>query len=144
MISLSADLDWPDRPGVHALIMPPRSRRIEMRVFHKPGNPGRLQPDGTFAVTPVLELAPATWLPCPEGEFSGNPFSEGTDENDLGPLAVLQAMVDLGHRIGLTPRGEADRSKEIAALRYHLEDMRRLVGAARGIALPGQQEVRKS
>ena len=122
-------IDWPrDKIGVHALIMPLTSRRVEMRVVHIPGTLATLQPDGTMAVTPVTELAPLTWLPCPEGEFSGPPFSEGTHDNGRGPLALLQAMVDLGHRLGMTPTGLEDRSREIAALRDHLEDLRVIAG----------------
>lgn len=115
--------------GVHALLMPMQSRRIDLRVFHVPRSPTMLSPTGDLVKTPVSELAPAQWLPCPEGEFSGDPFSTGSArEPGLGPMAIIQAFVNLGHSLGMTPKGAEDRSAEVAALRYHLEDMRKLAG----------------
>jgi hypothetical protein len=116
------------REGIHAVLMPPTSRRIDLRVVYVPRGQAIHTADGTVIPTPFLELAPAVWLPLPEGDVIDKPFLRGSYEDTQGPMAVLQAMVDLGHRLGLVPTGIEDRSKEIAALKYHLEDMRKIAG----------------
>ena len=47
----------------------------------------------------------------------------------VGPAAkeFLQAIVDHAAEIGIVPTNKAPPTKEIEALRYHLEDMRKLV-----------------
>jgi hypothetical protein len=114
--------------GVHAFLMPAVTRRVDLRVIFSQGGRREVKPDGTVAILPDMELAPAAWLPMPEGEWSGLPFLSSGQEDRCGAMAVLQAMVDLGHRLGLTPSGTEDRTAEVSALRYHLEDMRKLVG----------------
>ena len=117
----------PTTAGVHAVIMPMHTRRIDLRVLYVPPS-NAIHTAAGMVVTPWLELSPASWVPLPEGEVAEQPFASGysRERDDKGPMAILQAMVDLGHKLGLTPTGAEDRSKEIAALRYHLEDMRKL------------------
>ena len=124
-----APFDAPSKEGVHAILMPPTSRRVELRVFYVPRSSAIRRADGTVETTPWLELAPMDWRPMLiEGEWSGEPFAKGIWEDDKSPRAVLQAMVDLGHKLGLVPTNAPDRSAEITALGYHLEDMRILAG----------------
>lgn len=120
--------DYPTQPGVHAFLMPMRTRRVEMRVVYLPHGSATVQEGGNIIRTPWLEMPKGAWLPLPEGEFLPEPFVTGSMEDERGPMAVLQAMVDLGHNLGLTPKGATDRLAEIAALRNHLDDMRILAG----------------
>lgn len=49
------------------------------------------------------------------------------DQFDDGTVAnFLQAMMDAAWEMGLRPKGMKDQRDELAAVRYHLEDMRRL------------------
>lgn len=117
----------PNAVGVHATIMPMQTRKIELRVFYIPHGQVMVTSEGVVK-TPWLELSSPSWIPLAEGDVTATPFASGLnrEQDDKGPMAILQAMVDLGHKLGLTPKGAEDRSKEIAALRYHLEDMRKL------------------
>jgi hypothetical protein len=48
-------------------------------------------------------------------------------DDGLGDVTgFLQAAMDEAWRIGLRPTGFADHTNELVAVRYHLEDMRRL------------------
>lgn len=117
------------RQGVNAFLMPMSSRRVEMRVLYLPnGSAYRVMQTGEMAKNETLELAPAEWKPMErDGEFNEKPFATSTfHDDDKGTMALLQAFVDLGHKLGMTPTGMADRSAEVTALRDHLEDMRTL------------------
>lgn len=46
------------------------------------------------------------------------------------PRDFLQAALDAAWELGLRPKGFADVANEIAAVRYHLEDMRKLAKLA--------------
>lgn len=132
MESAFFDATYEFTKGVHAILMPMTSRRIELRVLYTPGAATRYHVDGTQERLPWLELAPAAWVPLEEGLFAETPFATGSNREgaDQNPIAIIQAFVDLGHRLGLTPKGTEDRSAEIKALRYHLEDVRRVAGVA--------------
>jgi hypothetical protein len=48
----------------------------------------------------------------------------GRDESDV--MDFLQAVVDAAADFGVVAKGARDTAKELSAVRYHLEDMRRL------------------
>jgi hypothetical protein len=132
-MSFTIGLGSPYEPkvGVSAFLMPMQTRRLELRVFYRPPNTHHREVDGTLTRTPDLELCPAIWQAIPEGEWAREPFLSAVGYEPgggRGVLEVLQAFIDLGHRLGMMPSGEKDRSAEITALRYHLEDMRKIAG----------------
>jgi hypothetical protein len=56
-------------------------------------------------------------------EYDGQPSYEGRGDDVTG---FLQAALEAAWDRGLRPTGFADFKNEIAAVRYHLEDMRKL------------------
>ncbi|MEJ0046985.1 MAG: hypothetical protein WDN04_13350 [Rhodospirillales bacterium] len=95
------------------------SRHMKLRVLRHDEDNGRKV---------VRELAPFEWVTPQEGEFAKEPALSAPADifptNDV--LEFIQAMVDLGEAVGLTPSRHEDRSAEIKRLEGHLADMRRL------------------
>lgn len=76
----------------------------------------------TFVQPFTLKTFPAH-VAVPDNELfclQDKPWGEETVKN------FLQAMMDQAWEIGLRPKGLKDQTGELAAVRYHLEDMRRL------------------
>lgn len=66
----------------------------------------------------------------PEGDHAEDPTLVSTFEGpgELDLEGFLRAVVDCAASMGIYPSGAKDTTKELAALRSHLEDMRALVG----------------
>lgn len=59
--------------------------------------------------------------------IDAKPFLESGYAGQMGDVeGFLQAMLNLAWGEGMRPTGFADVKNEIAAVRYHLEDMRKL------------------
>ena len=91
-----------------------------------------------------FEVAKFTMVECPEGDYFPEgpalvgdiPLFEGNDVLDF-----MQAVVNEAAKFGIYATGTKDATKEITALRFHLEDMRKLVFHGAGIQTP--QEPRR-
>ena len=69
---------------------------------------------------PINEQRPETVVPFLSDDRVTT-TDGGGDVNDF-----LQAIVDEAWRIGIRPNGLEDTKSEIAAIRYHLDDMRKI------------------
>ncbi len=82
------------------------------RSLVKPFELELLTPGSPYAGLPSMGVQPGSW------------------ETDTSPLedvrGFLQAAMDQAWEIGLRPTGHTDNSSELAAVRFHLEDMRTL------------------
>lgn len=58
------------------------------------------------------------------GQIVESPTISNSDGRD--PRDFLQACMDAAWDLGLRPKGFADHTHELTAVRYHLEDMRAL------------------
>lgn len=72
-----------------------------------------------------------TWVEVPAGQAPRTVgamqlTTERREEVDDGMGSFLQAMLDCAWNAGMRPRGFKDHTNELAAVRYHLEDMRKL------------------
>lgn len=78
----------------------------------------------------LLHVAPLHTVPAVDGEQWDTPTLEETRadrEDGLGDVeGFLQAALDLAWSIGMRPRGFADHTNELKAVRDHLADMRKL------------------
>lgn len=55
------------------------------------------------------------------------PLIAASMDGPSNAIQFLQLMLDLGWKAGLRPSGHVEKSDELVAVRYHLEDLRRLV-----------------
>jgi hypothetical protein len=77
-------------------------------------------PDGRRAIILPVKLDQKTFV-------AGEKVEPSIELNGLLAREFLQAMCDLCHAQGLHPTGVAPLENEMSAVRYHLEDMRKLV-----------------
>lgn len=75
-------------------------------------------------------VAPFTLVSVePNSVYDTPTLSETFDEvrDGVGDVtAFLQAALEEAWRVGIRPRGFADHTNELTAVRYHLEDMRKI------------------
>lgn len=97
------------------------SRRLFLVVMRRDQPMGKSQ---RYAV------APPTLIPLKELEKYDVPTLEESHEDrqdNIGDVqGFLQAIVDVAWENGIRPAGLADQSNELSAVRYHLEDMRKI------------------
>lgn len=82
----------------------------------------RENPDGTLDIVGPLTMtrvAPYSFAGTEEGGILGD-----TDEGQCEQF--LQAIMDAAWAEGIRPTAYADPTNELSAVRYHLEDMRKL------------------
>lgn len=82
------------------------------RSLVKPFEMELLTPGHPYAGLPSMGVQPGSW------EDGASPLED--------VRGFLQAALEQAWEIGLRPKGFADNSSELAAVRYHLEDMRTL------------------
>ena len=90
------------------------SFQLFIRLLDQSGQHWVVEP---FTITKQPRLAGPTLSTSVPDEQDG----VGHDINGF-----LQAALELAWEIGLRPQGYADPSNELSAVRYHLEDMRKL------------------
>jgi len=56
--------------------------------------------------------------------------------NDFPVQDYLQAVVDAAWEVGIKPKQLEDQKNELSAIRYHLEDMRKIAGVDQAAELP--------
>lgn len=97
------------------------SKRLFLTVMKRDGLGGRSQ---RYAV------APPTLIPLTEREPYDVPTleeSRNEEQDNIGDVTgFLQAMADLAWEQGIRPSGFKDHTAELGAVRYHLEDMRKI------------------
>lgn len=75
-------------------------------------------------------VAPLTMVPMGSFERLAEPTLQETMtevQDGVGSVTgFLQAALDAAWEMGLRPKGHADHTNELTAVRYHLEDMRRI------------------
>lgn len=87
-----------DHNGRRSLVVP-----MQMEV---------IVPGSKFSGLPTMGPRPGDWQ------------SESVPTDDI--RGFLQAALDQAWELGLRPKGVTDNTDELAAVRYHLEDMRAL------------------
>lgn len=106
---------------------------IVKRSHSAPGNAVvRTDTGGAPYIEPIKDFEVGlTFRELKEGEWHEDgatlsaPWGMGTNDNDL--MEFLQAIVNEASKLGIYPAGMEDMSREVATLRAHLEDMRKLV-----------------
>lgn len=87
-----------DHNGRRSLVMP-----LQMEV---------ITPNSPFKGLPTMGPPPGEWS------------AEANPAEDI--RGFLQAALEMAWELGIRPKGFTDKTDEIAAVRYHLEDMRKL------------------
>lgn len=114
--------------------VPPRGydRSIGLHLFRRqhPGTAYHDAATGVISVIPTMEVVKFTLEQTPDGEFSPNgPALKDDAFSNMGENEViqfLQAIVNEAAKLGIYAAGTKDLTRELTAVRAHLEDMRRL------------------
>lgn len=77
-----------------------------------------------FAQPLVFKEFPPNEVPPDDQLFALRDDRMGAED---GVRQFLQAMVDAADELGIVPTRSKDRTDELKSVRYHLEDMRKLV-----------------
>lgn len=94
----------------------------KLYIVHREFTADRGLRTGLVMPLAVTELVDGVSLDMPTMSETRNE----RDDNVGDVTGFLQAAMDAAWELGLRPRGFADYSNEINAVRYHLEDMRAL------------------
>ena len=120
--------------GRWSAFMPmPSSRKINFYILRRSHDTDaravvKLDDKGKQVMEPVKEYGVKFELTeCIEGEFPEHPTLSLGSFGDREFYDFVQCIMNFGASIGMLPANQKDQTDELKAVRYHLEDMRKIV-----------------